>query len=181
MPMADTQSSNRRILGFLAGIGLALAVLYSVQPACAAPDDTERDLKGFDEQMVRQQKALRALQKGKSYLKDRSFELARKSFVEALTLNMDLHEARFCLGLAEYRDGKFKLAAAQFESLYEKVPDFENLRLELARAYLALGECSTARKWLQRHLELDRDGDSKEADKLKREIDKCSNRQERRS
>lgn len=160
-------------------LALVMAVLLSPRPAAGAPDDTERDLRGFDSTMVRREKARRELLKGKSYLDDGSLDLARTAFNEALKLDENLHEARFCLGLAEYKDGKFKLAIAQFQSLYERHPDYKNLRLELARSYLAAGDCSEAKKWLERHLKKSKA--DKDTDKLKRDIDKCTKRREKKS
>ena len=156
-----------------------LAIVLPMPPVAGAPDDTEKDLRGFDSTMVRREKARRDMLKGKSFLADGSLSMARKAFNDALTLDEDLHEARFCLGLTEYRDNKFKLAIAQFKSLYERSPDYRNLRLELARSYLATGDCSEAKRWLDLHLKKHKA--DKETDKLKRDIGKCTKRREKKS
>lgn len=175
-PRVESMTGNR--LKFLC-LYLVLSGIVLSLPLHAAPDDTRRDLKGFDEQMVRREQARRELVKGKAFLKDRSYEMARQSLANALRLNQDLQEARFCLGLTEYGDRKFKLAVAHFEKLYEQNPDYENLRLELARGYLALGQCGTARKWLKRYLEHgDKNGETK---KLESEIEECEKRREKQS
>jgi Tfp pilus assembly protein PilF len=153
-----------------------ILMLLAVAPA-AASQDPDRDLKGFDEQIKRREMASRALSKGRTYLEDKSYKLARESLIEALRLYEDLHEARFYLGLTEYRDGKFKLAVAQFKSLYKRKPSYPTLSLELARGYLALRQCSVASRWLKIHL--GREEKSKESDKLKREIAKCAKNQEK--
>ena len=157
---------------------LIAALALSVQIAAGAQDDAERDMRGFDSTLVRQEKARRALTRGKSLLDDGSLDMARQSLTEALTLDENLHEARFCLGLTEYRDGKYKLAVAQFESLYQRNPDFRKVRLELARSYLAAGDCEQARNWLKNYLKKNKA--EKDTDKLKREIDKCIRKQERK-
>jgi Tfp pilus assembly protein PilF len=156
----------------------ALALMLLTAAPATASEDSDRDFKGFDEQIKRHDLARRALAKGHTYLKDKSYELARESLTEALRLHEDLHEARFCLGLTEYRDGKFKLAVAQFESLYKRQSSYPMLYLELARGYLALQQCSVAHRWLNNHLE--REEKSKESAKLKREIAKCAKDQEMR-
>ena len=123
-------SANRVLLTFKVTkiIGPLLGVmLLQAMPALPAPGDAERDLKGFNQQVLRREIAERALRKGKSYLEDGSYELARKSLSEALTFDENLHEARFCLGLTEYRDGKFKLSVAQLNELYQRYPDYHHI------------------------------------------------------
>ena len=136
-------------------------------------------MRGFDSTVVRQEKARRALLKGKSFLDDGLLDKARTSLSEALTLDENLHEARFCLGLAEYKDGKFKLAIAQFESLYERFSNYRNIRLELARSYLAAGDCPLASKWLERHFKKSKA--DKDSDSLKRKINNCLKRREKKN
>ncbi len=164
-------------LGALALASALVIMLLAVAPA-AASQEAKHDFKGFDEQLMRRDMARRALAKGRTYFEDKSYDLARESLTEALRLHEDLHEARFCLGLTEYRDGKFKLAVAQFESLYKRQPSYPMLCLELARGYLALQECTVAHRWLKKHLI--REEKSKKSDKLKREIAKCAKDQEKR-
>ena len=172
-------NQSAKFNGTVIGLALMLSLVLSFQPALGAPDDAEQDMRGFDSTMGRREKARRALVRGQSYLDDGLLDKARESLNAALTLDEDLHEARFCLGLAEYRDGRFKLAIAHFESLYERNPDYHNLRLELARSYVAAGDCELAGKWLERHL--GKSKADKDTDKLKREIDQCAKRREKKS
>ncbi len=168
-------TSLLRTFNFPAG-GPALAamvilLLLAAPLSVAASKNPERDFTGFNEQVKRRDMARRALAKGRTYLEDKSYDMARESLIEALRLYEDLHEARFYLSVTEYRDGKFKLAVAQLESLYKRQPSYPMLCLELARGYLALRECSVARRWLRSHLE--REKKSKESNKLKSEINNC--------
>ena len=174
-------TDHSRICGLRPGIlvlAASVILLLCMTFSGFASEDMERDLKQFSEQTVRQEKARRAMEKGKAYLEDKSFDLARESFTLALRFNESLDEARFCLGLTEYGDKKFKLAVAQLENLYGRNPKYPGLALELARGYLALGECKAAGKWLERHLAKAKK--NKETDKLKREIKNCQKDQEKR-
>lgn len=174
-------ASLLRTFNFPAGVqaltAMILLLLLAAPPSVAASEDTQRDFRGFNEQIKRREMARRALVKGRTYLEDNSFGLARESMIEALRLHENLHEARFYLGVTEYRDGNFKLAVAQLENLYKRQPSYPMLSLELARGYLALRECSVARRWLQRHLE--RGKKSKESDKLKKKIKNCAKDREK--
>ncbi|OGF98396.1 MAG: hypothetical protein A3F83_02235 [Candidatus Glassbacteria bacterium RIFCSPLOWO2_12_FULL_58_11] len=152
-----------------------LVLLTLLPPATfARPDKTEQGMKGFDAQIVRGEQAGRALRRGKSYLKDKAWVLARSEFNQALELNTDLIEARFCLGLVERGEGSHKLALQQFEAVYTKDPDFKDICLELARSQLEAGNCEAAEIWLKRHLEKNRG--SKETLKLERKIKRCTSK-----
>ena len=138
----------------------------------AFSDDTDKDLKGFSEDMLRLEKARRAVERGKIYLQDKSYEDARREFTTALQLNVDYIEARFWLGLVERGAGNYKLSVEHFKAIYKKKPDYKGLCLEFVRSYLALGDCSQAESWLKRHKERNTDA-AKELRKLEREIRKC--------
>jgi tetratricopeptide (TPR) repeat protein len=163
---------------WLPAIALVLCLVVPAAPVVGSPDDTDRDLSGFDSTMVRNEKARRAVLKGQSYLEDGSLDQARECFNEALRYNQELHEARFCLGLAELKAEKYKLAIAHFKAVYERHPRYEKLRLELARCYLASGDCKQAGQWLKRHLEINES--DKESGKLKKAIEECTNQREKR-
>ncbi len=172
-----------RTFGFPANAFVLAVTIFllalAVPQFAAASENAQSDMKGYNEQTRHRNMARRALAKGRMYLEDKSYGLARESLIEALRLHQDLHEARFCLGLTEYRDGKYKLAVAQFESLYKRQASYPMLCQELARGYLALRECSVADRWLKIHLE--REEKNKETEKLKRAIKKCTKDQEKRN
>jgi len=121
---------------------------------------------------VRNEQAARALRRGKSYLKDKAWKQARRELNQALELNIDLTEARFCLGLVERGEGNHKLAIQQFEAVYSKDTDYKEICLELARSHLEAGNCEEAENWLKRHLE--RNDSSKQTLDLDRKIKRCT-------
>lgn len=144
----------------------------------AFSDDTDKDLKGFNEDMLQLEKARRAVERGKIYFQDKSYEKARREFTTALQLDADYIEARFCLGLVERKTGNYKLSVEHFKAVYKKKPDYRGLCLEFARSYLALEECAEAESWLKRHKERNTDF-AKELQKLEREIKKCFTQMEK--
>lgn len=172
----NNRSTLRSLLSKLALIPAVFMVFALNTPACGAEDEN-KNVKGFDQDIVRREKALTALRRGKAYLEDKSYRQARREFTEALKLNVDLNEARFGLGLVENGSGNHKLALQHFLAVYERDPKIENICLEIARTELALGECSEARSWLERQIE--REGKSKETAKLDKEIAGCLRRQEK--
>jgi len=140
--------------------------------------EIEQKLRGFNERIIRFEKARRAVERGKIYLQDKSYDDARREFITALQLNADYHEARFCLGLVERESGNCKLSVEHLKAVYQKKPDYKGLCLEFVRSYLALGDCSRAESWLEKYKERKPDA-AKELGKLEREIKKCFARQEK--
>ena len=166
MPEAASRRTISQLISCLALLALLPPLLF------ARPDNTEREMKGFNAQIVRNEQAGRALRRAKSYLKDKAWKLARRELNQALELNIDLAEARFCLGLVERGEGNHKLAIQQFEAVYSKDPDYKEICLELARSYLEAGNCEEAETWLKRHLE--RNHSSKQTLGLERKIKRCA-------
>jgi lipopolysaccharide biosynthesis regulator YciM len=138
----------------------------------AFSEEIEQKLKGFNERIIRLEKARRAVERGKIYLQDKSYEDARQEFTTALKLDADYLEARFCLALVERGAGNHKLSVENLKAVYQKNPDYKGLCLEFVRSYLALGDCSQAESWLQKYKERKPDA-AKELRKLEREIKKC--------
>lgn len=144
----------------------------------AFPEEVDKEFKGFNERVIRHEKARRAVERGKIYLQDKLYDDARQEFTAALQLDADFIEARFCLGLAERGAGNYKLSIEHFKSLYKKKPGYKGLCLEFARSYLKLGDCTQAQSWLERHKERETE-EVKDLRKLEREIKKCFARQEK--
>ena len=158
---------------------LLLCVLLglSLPPVTIGAEENKELEKGYKQEIVRHEKAVEALRQGKTYLKDKSFDQARREFTQALKLDIGLVEARFCLGLVESASGNHKLALEHFKAVYDKDPATPDIRLEFTLTYLALGDCSAARLWLNRLIE--HQGKSKETTKLERDISRCQRRQEK--
>jgi len=95
-----------------------MVMLILFVPGGSFGDDVERDLKGFSKQIQRSERARRALERGKVYLEDSSYALARRELTRALLLDPGISEARFCLGMVESRSGNHKLAVDHFTRVY---------------------------------------------------------------
>ena len=138
----------------------------------AFSEEIEQKLRGFNERIIRLEKARRAVERGKIYLQDKSYEDARQEFITALKLDADYIEAHFCLALVERGAGNYKLSVEHLKAVYQKKPDYKGLCLEFVRGYLASGDCSQAESWLQKCKERKLEA-AKEVRKLEREIKRC--------
>ena len=164
-------------------IVLRMFCLCSLVSVCislprAFSEEIEQKLKGFDERIIRLEKARRAVERGKIYLQDKSYGDARQEFTTALKLDADYIEARFCLALVERGAGNSKLSVEHLKAVYQNKPDYKGLCLEFVRSYLALGDCSQAESWLQKYKERKLEA-PKELRKLEREIKRCFAQQEK--
>jgi tetratricopeptide (TPR) repeat protein len=161
-----------------AAVSIMIFLGFFVFRPLVLADEPEKGLKGFNEKIVRHEKALQALEKGKAFLDDGECDLARKAFVNALELDKELIEARYCLGLVEIKAGNPRLALEHFIGIYKKKPDWKNLCLKIADTHLRLGECDQAKSWLARHLK--RNSSTEETRRLDQEIKKCLAKGEKR-
>jgi tetratricopeptide (TPR) repeat protein len=157
---------------------LALTSAASLFQAARCEDNTEKDLKVYRQEVANHELALRALDRGKEFLADKSYDQARKEFDRALTLDVNLHEARFSLGLVNKETGGYKVALAHFYKVYSKNPGYESVCQQMAECFMALGDCGQAGIWLDRQLK--RDPRTKQAAELKRRLKDCYAGQEKR-
>jgi tetratricopeptide (TPR) repeat protein len=161
-----------------AGVSIMIFLSFFVFRPLVYADELEKGLKGFNEKIIRHEKALQALEKGKAFLNDGEYDLARKAFVSALELDKELIEARYCLGLVEIKAGNPRLALEHFIEVYKKKSDWKELCLKIADTHLRLGECDHAKTWLARHLK--RNSPTEETRRLDQEIKKCLAKGEKR-